>query len=44
MCDYLDNAFRPAPWSFSDEDGNERSRPMVDDGNPVFAGGLADRG
>ena len=37
VADYLDNAFPTrAMESYWDEDGNERSRPMVDDaGNPV---------
>jgi hypothetical protein len=37
VADYLDNAFPTrAMESYWDEDGNERSRPMVDEaGNPV---------
>jgi hypothetical protein len=39
VADYLDNAFPTcAMESYWDEDGNERSRPMVDDaGNPVHS-------
>jgi hypothetical protein len=39
VADYLDNAFPTrAMESYWDEDGNERSRPMVDEaGNPVHS-------